>query len=188
MADDIEEFLRRAIQRRMEAEKRSRGGQAAEQPPQQAAPPPRPIQPPTRRQPPQQQRPRTIATPFEQPMVVEAEVIEAPVAKRAERMQKELEKDFKSSTQMGERVKRLGQEVGLADDNLDAHLHQTFDHTVGSLTQGQQIEAAAEGPRATVSPVATEVLKLLANPKSLAAAFILNEILQPNTNRFDHWK
>lgn len=192
MADDIEEFLRRAIQRRMEAEKQNRGGAGGQQPaPQQA---PRPLQPPPRRQAPQRgqqtgqqqpARPRTIASPVDQPMVIEAEVVDGSVDMRSRKMQHELDRDFRSSSEISQRVERLGQEVGLADDKIDAHLHATFDHEVGSLGKSRSINDEASVARPDTSPIAREVMTLLANPKSLAAAFILNEILQPVGDRFE---
>lgn len=118
-------------------------------------------------------------------MVVEAQLVEVPVDQRAAHMQREVDQDFQSTRQFGERAKQLGQQVGLADDNLDAHLHQTFDHTVGSIKQGRPMEDAAVITRAADSPIATELLRILASPKSLAAAFILNDVLNYNPNRWD---
>lgn len=72
--------------------------------------------------------------------------------------------------------------VDQADEQLSAHLHQTFDHEVGTLaarTQKAKEIAAAAATAATSSKItASGVFALLKDRNSLRNAIILQEILR----------
>jgi hypothetical protein len=67
--------------------------------------------------------------------------------------------------------------VGLADEHMDAHIAQRFDHHVGSLDMGDSLPGA--GPSADVALDAADLVALLNNPKTLRQAVLLSEILNP---------
>ncbi len=163
MARDIEDFLRKAAERRKQAQ----GGGTPQQPPAQQPPPQqRPVQP-QRQQPakPAQQRPaqqRPV-----QPAAIPAELVRRG-ATVADHVQEHI-----NTRGIAEQVSHLGEEVGLADDKLEQRLHDKFDHSVGDLQRKQQTESA----RAEASP-ADELLEMLRNPKSIRQAIILSEILR----------
>lgn len=81
----------------------------------------------------------------------------------------------------------LASQVALADDAMDARLHQKFDHAVGHLRGGSQdytVTGTGNDPRnaAAASGLPTsaaDIGMLLRNPDSVRAAIILNEILKP---------
>lgn len=81
-----------------------------------------------------------------------------------------------------ERASHLGEQVGQADDMLEARLQATFDHRVGSLRShpGTVAPVAADQPFTPTNPW----LKLLLSPDSLRQAIVLGEILQPPRDRW----
>ncbi|MCO6455081.1 MAG: hypothetical protein J5I93_07250 [Pirellulaceae bacterium] len=81
-----------------------------------------------------------------------------------------------------ERASHLGEQVGQADDNLEARLQATFDHRVGSLRThpGTVAPVAADQPFTPTNPW----LKLLSSPENLRQAIVLGEILQPPRDRW----
>jgi hypothetical protein len=125
--------------------------------------------------------------PVPRPVVHEAEIIEAvepeiveaePVPKRetvAEHVSHYL--DNQTLTQQ---TATLGAEVRSAADNLEARLHQTFDHDVGTIMSPAQ--EPGSGPTPGGVPVAGEIAQLLRNPTSIRQAIVLSEIM----NRPEH--
>jgi hypothetical protein len=135
------------------------------------------VRPPaTRPRPQPQQRPQ----PLPELEAVDAEVIELQPLGAGVSQHVSQHLDMSSIRQ---HTAQLGSEVALADDKLDARLHDKFDHAVGRIKGGQPTAAAAP-PTATVSsspaPTArpSEIAQLLRNPKSIRQAIILNEILR----------
>jgi hypothetical protein len=168
MSDEIEDFIRRAAERRKQQQGQAQG-QRRPQPPR-ATPP---VQPPA--------RPRTLATPISQPAVVEAEVIPAEVIEHVS----SYVTTHLDTRQFGERASHLGEQTALADDRLEARLHQKFDHQVGRLTKGSVNEVAdipdpVAGMLQTSSPSSTareSLVAMLRSPQSIRNAIIMNEIL-----------
>ena len=166
MAGDIEEFLRRAAQRR-------EGKAPAPAPPQQ--------QPPPRQQPPRQQ-----------PPVLEAELIEAieivePSILRGDSVTEHVAEHIGSSG-FSERLSHLGEHVDAADDRMEEHLHGYFEHDLGQL--GVRTSAAQDSTLDDDSPVLEEVvpatgfLQMLSDPDTISNAIILNEILSRPEDRW----
>jgi hypothetical protein len=161
MSDEIDEFIRRAAERR----KQGQGQRKTQQRPAQSAPSP------VARE---RTRPRML-----QPEVLDAEIVSAEVVP-----------DIATSVSqhLDTRTSHFGEEPGLADDRVEARLHQTFDHKLGQLTQSGPIVAQQTTVRSatdnaaevTTSP-ANEALGFLINalrtPQNLRQAVILGEIL-----------
>lgn len=160
MARDIEEFLRKA------AERRKQQGAA---PP--AANPPPAAQPAPARQSPAPQR--ANLPPRQAP--VEAEVV------RPQRLGSGVAQHVRqhiNTKDIVEHVSHLGEEVAEADDKLEKRIHQKFDAGMGNLA-GDRKSAAPLAPVAqagTVPP--NELLNLLRNPRTLRQAILISEILK----------
>ncbi len=159
MADDLEAFLRQAAQRRAQRQK-----------------PAQPKPPPAR---PQTQPPRSPATPQRPPVsspVVEAVVIPSLVQSRVD------------TSGFERRAEQLGEEVGLADEAMEAHLQQKFDHQVGTLSDvgHDEIESSEVFDPAGESgaTAAADIVAMLKNPNTVRQAVLLSEILSPPHHRW----
>jgi hypothetical protein len=190
--DEVEEFLRRAAARRAAAQQQQRP--AAQSPAPQWAPPvqqpfqQQPYQPPPQQyqqpyQPPvQQRRPATLAevVMLEPVDSVEAELVEVELADQTDRVGRSVEMHMRGTQAIDARTRQLGAEVDLADDKLEAHLHQVFDHKLGDLKK-TTADAAPRTVAATPelqTPAATTFARMLADPQSLRNTFILTEIMK----------
>jgi len=178
--DEVEEFLRRAAARRA----------AAQQQPQRPAPAPAAwSQPPPQQPPPAPpRRPASLAevVMLEPVRPVEAEVVDAELADQQDRLGGSVAQHMRGTQEIAEHTRHLGEEVDLADDKLEARLHQTFDHKVGDLKKST-MEAAALSPsqeaRDAPLPSAASIALLLPNPQNVRNAIILAEILRrPDEN------
>jgi hypothetical protein len=150
MSDEIDDFIRRAAERR-------RQGQQGQRKQQQQ----RPAQPPA-----QPKRARLV-----EQEVVEAQVVE-DVAAHVNR--------HLDNQQFQNRASHLGEQPAEADDKVAARLHQTFDHQLGTLTSTSAPAPTTSAPATTptVNPTAAALAKLLASPQDFRQAFILSEILK----------
>lgn len=163
MSNEIEEFLRRAAVRRQQQ------AQQRQPRPPQAMPPMRPTQLP----PPEIQ-------------ILEPEIIEAQPA-RTEGVAAHVAHHL-DTREYSERASHLGEQVGLADDNLDEHLRQVFDHNVSRL--GGALEDTSKAARQPAKPSAEQdsggfdIAALLANPQNIRNAIILSEILNRPDDRW----
>jgi len=172
MADDLEAFLRQAAQRRAQRQAPPQRPAAPAQRPA-AAPRPaltaRPAEP-TAPPPAAARAPAsgTAVNPAPQPEVVEAEVVEArQISRVGTRV---------NTTGFQRRAAQFGEEVGLADEHMDAHIAQRFDHQVGSLDLGDSAHAAA-GAGETAYDL-QELIAMLQDPLTLRHAVVLSEILR----------
>ncbi len=191
--DEVEEFLRRAAARRAAAAQQQR---PAAQPPQ-GWPPPQaqqPIQPPRPQQPyPQQpqRRPASLAEvvilePLPTLQPVEAEVVDAELAEQTDRLGKYVARDLRGAQQIAEQVRHLGEEVNQADEKLEAHLHQVFDHKVGQLKK-QAIDSAAKTPEVgdeAITLSSANIAEMMRSPQAIRNAIILGEVLHRPDERW----
>ncbi len=163
MADDLEAFLRQAAQRRAQRQKPAA---------------PKPI--PTAPQSPPRQAP-VAPTPVRRLV----EVVDAVVVPAAS---SPLAPTRVDTSQFERRAEQLGEEVGLADEAMEAHLHQRFDHQVGSFSEGGlssvDTSAPAEQLRESGSSFAQEIAAMLRDPLSVRRAIVLGDILNPPTHRW----
>ncbi len=154
MADDLEAFLRQAAQRR---------AQRATAAPRPAAPGP-PIPPRAPLTPPP---PKSAPTKPAPPKPVVADMASPPELTRLGTRV--------NTAGLEQRAEHLGEEVALADEHMEAHLAQKFDHQVGSKGLSESTDATAS---AVVLAFDSETLAaMLANPTSLRHAILLSEIL-----------
>jgi hypothetical protein len=169
MNDEVENFLRRVAQMRAEAEQVK--GQPRPAPPK--APPKRrePKPPP----PPARLVPARTEMPVSQP--VEVEIVDAELAVRGDNVGRHVAEHERRTEQIAEHARHLGEEVDLADDKLEAHLHEVFDHQLGRLKKSS-IEAGAQGRQAAVEVTALQLQQMLRTPQSIRDAIIMSEILR----------
>ncbi|MEX0820492.1 MAG: hypothetical protein WD070_12900 [Pirellulaceae bacterium] len=164
MAGDIEEFLRRAAQRR---------AQQQNQPP---APRPKPAPP----------RPRPVEI-LNAEVLDDIEIIEPHVSRGgsvAEHVQ-----DHMRAGVFDAQVSRLGEDVDRSDDRMEAHLQAYFEHDLGVLGARTSVPADSilddDSPGQQRQPVKpTNYLELLSNPASIRQAIILSEILARPSDRW----
>ncbi len=173
LRDEIEDFLRRAQGRPPAQEAKGappRQQRPAAQRPAEQRPPER--QRPAARQPAPERPPRTLAPkPQPEPRLAKKQERPTPARKKAA--------DPPVSA-LAATASHLGEEVALADDKLESHLKETFEHNVGSL---QHVETSAKS-KATPSPMATQLLELLSKPGGMAQLVIANEILNRPADPF----
>ncbi len=172
MSNEIEEFLRRAAERRR---RQMQQQQAPQQPPQH--------QPPQRPAPQQQmpQRPAPQEIQYLQPEIVDAEIIEADPFPSHENVAQHVTRHM-DMREFTERASHLGEEVGLADDNLEARLHSTFDHDLGKLAKGDTAtddfhQSQSQAAKTAARSAAANLAAMLTQPQNLRQAIILSEIL-----------
>jgi hypothetical protein len=119
--------------------------------------------------------------PIEIMELVEAEIVDAEPVGVGSHVASHLD-----TSGFTERASHLGERAGLADDDMDAHLHAKFDHRLGSLgLQPSQVELVeAQTSVDTGSDRASDLLQLFRSPRHLQQAIILSEILQRPTDRW----
>jgi len=170
MSDEIAEFLRRAAQRRAEQMQQQLEQQRRAAQPQYQPPPTAPTRP----------QPLTPRPP------VEAEIIDEdePMPRRpalstlSQKVSQNLD-----TREFAARAERLGDATEQADERMESHLHQAFDHRMGSISAGTRSIMADVTPeiddemRARVAQH-HPLLSLLRQPQSVRNAIILSELLQ----------
>ena len=84
---------------------------------------------------------------------------------------------------IGQHAQRLGEEVALADDRMQAQLQQKFDHRVGTLTpvSASTVVPASAGAG---NSAAREFRELIARPGGMRQIVIANEILRRPEERW----
>lgn len=92
-------------------------------------------------------------------------------------------KEHIESHPVSEHSRQLGRSIAQADEKVEDHLHQVFDHSLGQLDK-RQIFDDAEGTdssvwdkKVAVSP-AVELRKMLREPGSIRNAIILAEVFR----------
>ena len=159
MADDLEAFLRQAAQRRAQRQTTAPRPAAPARPPVSAPRHPHRAPRSRRRRLPNRSRPRSC--PRKWSRLPEASRVGTRV----------------NTAEFEQRAEHLGEEVGLADEHMEAHIAQKFDHQVGSLELGDSSQAGAGSPDLTFD--VADLVALLKNPKTLRQAVLLSEILNP---------
>jgi hypothetical protein len=96
-------------------------------------------------------------------------------------------KEYLSSDQFTTRAAQLGEEVGEADERMEARLHAKFDHQVGQLTKSSTDSPYTVGPSQESAQQRMPVVnlaELLRSPQGMLQAIVLNEILHPPQHRW----
>ncbi len=163
MAGDIEDFLRRAAERR------------APQPP----PANRPPQPPP-----------TIQV-LDDDDIVDAYIVEDPGILSGHDVADHVSQHI-NTADVGERLSHMGEEIDHADDRMEAHLHGYFEHKLGDLgaktsrasdsTLDDDNEGQAAPPPKKMT--AFNIRKLLSTPASIRDAIVLGEIFGKPESRW----
>ncbi len=179
MARDIEEFLRRAAERR----KQNQAGGGAVPP--KAPPVSRPAQaPPKKRLADEASAPaadpyarKTQAAPPKSPPRSPAPP-RPPARKKRESIEDHVRRAIVVSD-VTENASHLAEDISQADERLEARLEK-FDHSMGALegtdTVTDDTVASVEG--ADKSHLAVGLLELLASPKSIRQSILISEILK----------
>lgn len=76
-----------------------------------------------------------------------------------------------------DRASHLGEVAGQADDRLEAHLHEVFDHSIGSLGAAPLTPPGAR-PAQAPKVAAGQIADWLRRPEDLRRAIILQTILR----------
>src|SRR5262245_34608281 len=178
MPDEREEFLRRVAQMRAQAEAQARAQQQQRPKPQPAPPPPRPAAPP----PPARLVPaRQETVPLEP---ADAEIVDAELAEIGDSVGRHVNQHLRGTEQIAEHTRHLGEVVDQADDKLESHLHQVFDHQLGKLKKTASTTAAA--PHAVAAPDVklSEMFQMLRSPQSIRDAIVMAEVLRRPEDRW----
>jgi hypothetical protein len=86
---------------------------------------------------------------------------------------------LRGTEQIAEHTRHLGEEVDQADEKLESHLHQVFDHQVGRLkTTATDYAALAASDAKRTGFTAGSIAGMLLSPDNLRNAIILGEILK----------
>lgn len=171
MKNEVEEFLRRVAQMRAQAEAQAKGQQQERAQKSQQRPPQQPTRQPQRQAP--APPPRTIAKPLQQ-----TEIVDAELADRSDRVSRLVDQDLGGTQQIIQHTRQLGAEVDTADDKLEAHLHQIFDHKLGQLKSSNSEAAVLQTDKAAAELSLPEILRMLRSTSSIRDAVIMAEILR----------
>ncbi len=175
MADEVEEFLRRVAQMRAQAEAQARGQQQRPKP--QAAPPPPPAPPPPARLVPARQE-----VVYLEP--AEAEIVDAELTEIGDNVGRHVTQHLSGTQQIAAHAQQLGYEVDLADDKLEARLHQVFDHQLGRLKSTASSTAATPHASLAADVTVSEMLHMLRSPQSIRDAIVMAEVLRRPDDRW----
>ncbi|NLF68177.1 MAG: hypothetical protein GX575_03880 [Candidatus Anammoximicrobium sp.] len=110
--------------------------------------------------------------------VLDAEIVDAEPVRRRAAVTQHVEKHLDTGD-VTAHAAQLGAEVGLADEKVEAHLRQKFDHELGRMSDPEDEAGAAAG-----AAFAARIAELFRNPQSIQQAFILNEIINRPEQRW----
>jgi hypothetical protein len=169
MKDEVEEFLRRVAELRAQAEAQAKS-QPKTPPRPKPTPAPPPIVPPTRTSPP---RPPAASLP---PLT--AEVVDAELAEGIDRLGQQVNEDLREATTIANHVRTLGTEAKAAENRLEAHLHEVFDHQLGQLKQSKTAAGQPALEIAAADSPLSDMVRLLRSPQSIRDAMVIAEVLK----------
>jgi len=159
MAGDIEDFLRRAAQRR------------APQPPASAIPPGMQM---------------LGDDDVIDADIVDADIVEDPGILSGHDVGDHVTRHINTSD-FGERMSHMGEDVDRADDRMESHLHEYFEHALGDLggATSRASNSTLDDDNAPQDPIDPKKAKtkfnirqLLRSPSSIRDAIVLSEILR----------
>ena len=161
MARDIEEFLRRAAERRKQAQQGGASQQPKRPPAQQRPPTPPPRQTISDRD----VVPTRTVFPEQQPHSIGEESVSEHVRRHID------------VSDVTEHASHLADDIEQADERMEAHLDQVFDHDVGKLGSGKGATDKLDR-RSDTNAVAKDLLKLFRSPKTIRQSIMVAEILK----------
>lgn len=173
MPDEVEEFLRRVAQMRAQAQAKGEQRPAPPQqtPPKQKQPKQQRTKPPARLVPARQEATSLIAP-------AQAEVVEAELADNSGRVARLVARDLSGAEEIEEHTRRMGAEAAAANDKMQAHLHQVFDHQLGRLKSSSIETALVETERSAPQISLDKIIQLLRSPGSIRDAIVMAEVLK----------
>jgi hypothetical protein len=157
---------------RAQAEAQAKGQQQQPQQPKQKTPKPQRQQ--QRQQPPAS---RSLGPPLAAAPPL-PEIVDAELADRADRVSRLVNDDLRDAQQITEHTRRLGTEVNAADNKMQAHLHQVFDHQLGRLKSSSAETALVESERSASQLSLDLIMRLLRSPASVRDAIVMAEVLK----------
>ncbi|MFP6669958.1 MAG: hypothetical protein VB857_00975 [Pirellulaceae bacterium] len=89
--------------------------------------------------------------------------------------------DHLDTTEYADRASHLGEEVGEADERLEKHLHEAFDHKLGTL-EHEDLDPSSDKKSSESSPQGLQ--QLLRTKSALRNAIILREIIDRPDHRW----
>jgi len=143
---------------------------------------PQPQQPP---QPPSQQPPARLVPARQEISSIKpaaVEVVDAELADNDDGVARHVTQYLSGTEQIAEHTRHLGEKVDAADKQMEAHLHQVFDHQLGHLkmTATDSSAVAASDVKRT-GFTAGSIVDMLLSQDNIRTAMILGEILRrPN--------
>ena len=184
MNNEVEEFLRRAAQRRAQVEAQLRAQAEARARGQgQGRPAPQPQEPPRRMTPP---------PPSVQQRTAPVEIIDLePDTRLGNRVSASVAEHMRHTQEIAAHVDQLGDRVESADEDMQAHMAQVFDHQVGRLRESGKDPPAPPPPTASVAATVERkesrgsvLADLLLSPQNIRNAILLNEILNRPSDKW----
>ena len=165
MAKDIEDFLRRAAERRRQ-----------QQQPKPAPPPPPP--PPT--PPPRQRRPEPVEPIILDDVEIVDEYPTRQVGGLRQQSVQEHVREYLDTSDIASHAENLGQRISNVSRQVDQRIHQHLDHDISKIDDRPTVTddppPAIFGAKS--SELAKELRQMLANPKAVGKAIFLAEILK----------
>jgi hypothetical protein len=115
-----------------------------------------------------------------EPEIVEEVMVVGPASSLSQHVS-----SYMDSSKFRESASHLGEQVGLADERLEAHLHQAFAQQVGSLAG--QVNEVERGGAAVVHTVVSgaQLSTMLRDPAMFRHAIVLNEIFTRPEHRWE---
>ncbi|MDA7905564.1 hypothetical protein N9B43_01600 [Mariniblastus sp.] len=192
MARDIEEFLRKAAERRQQQKS------GAGKPPESRRPASRPQSRPPEPRPPEPRPPEPRRL---EPQVVEAEVVRAkpltsrvktrkqqrapgakPAPKRNLRDQSVAEhvRSHIDTSSIATHAENLGDRIASVHDKVDASIHRRLDHDLTEIDDTPSVtdNLSAAAMEASGVPMSEQLRRMLQNPKTVGHAILLAEVLK----------
>jgi hypothetical protein len=98
------------------------------------------------------------------------------------------------TSSIAEKTESLGSRVRVADEEVEQHLHQTFDHQLGELDTGlertviregtddaswQDLSVKSQQEAQARAWQALDIIRMLRDPSAVREAIVLGEVLQP---------
>lgn len=117
-------------------------------------------------------------------------VVAAELAENSDRVAASVAAHLRGAEQISRHTAHLSDSVDVADDVMDAHLHQTFDHQLGRLKKTTDATPAvtrqdANAVAATVAQATVlGIAHMLQNPQNIRSAIILNEVFNRPVDRW----
>jgi len=189
MARDIEEFLRKAAERRQQ---KGGGGKAPQSLRPASRPQSRPVEPPR------------VEPPRVEPQVVEAEIVRAkpqasrltggnqqrspgvkaaPVAPKRSLREEGVAEHVRNridTSGIAAHAENLGDRIASVHGQVDAGIHQRLDHDLTEIDDSPSVTdgLSAAAMKDSGVPMAEQLRRMLKNPKTVGRAILLAEVLR----------